>query len=99
MQLVTVVKCSGTGDLINDDNLLSYAINPARDLGPRLMLLCFGWGSSAFTASPGWWWIPVLCCHLGAIIGAGIYLVLIELEWSKSGTENTCEDIEEKETI
>ena len=67
--------------------MFSYAINPARDLGPRLMILCFGWGSSAFTASPGWWWIPVVCCHLGGVLGAVLHLVLIEWEWASVGSQ------------
>ena len=36
-------------------NYLSrYAINPARDLGPRLFLLIAGWGTQAFTSHYHW---------------------------------------------
>ena len=63
------------------------------------MILCFGWGGSAFTAAPGWWWIPVLCCHLGGIIGASLHLVLIEWEWSKLSKEETSSGLEGKEAI
>ena len=30
-----------------------YAINPARDLGPRLFTLMAGWGTDTFTKEPG----------------------------------------------
>ena len=82
-----------------NSTVFSYAINPARDLGPRLMLLCCGWGQSAFTASPGWWWIPVICCHLGGILGAGLHLVLIEWEWSKASIQRSSQDMEDKEAV
>ena len=37
-----------------------YAINPARDLGPRLFTAVAGWGSEVFRAGNGWWWVPVV---------------------------------------
>lgn len=52
-----------------------YAINPARDLGPRIMhqiLPIKGKGSSDWSYS----WVPVLGPILGAAIAAGIYLLL-----------------------
>jgi glycerol uptake facilitator protein len=52
-----------------------YAINPARDLGPRLMhqlLPIKGKGSSDW----GYSWVPVIGPILGASIAAGIYLLL-----------------------
>ncbi len=54
-----------------------YAINPARDLGPRLFTAVAGWGSGVFTAGNGWWWVPVVAPCLGAIGGAVIYDVFI----------------------
>ncbi|KAF2354765.1 Major intrinsic protein [Trinorchestia longiramus] len=60
-----------------------YAINPARDLGPRLFTLVGGWGAEPFTASTAdgvaWWWIPVVGPHLGAILGVFFYSIIIEL--------------------
>jgi glycerol uptake facilitator protein len=54
-----------------------YAINPARDLGPRLLAGVAGWGSNAL---PGdyenisfYMWIPIVGPLLGAAIGALIY--------------------------
>ena len=37
-----------------------YAINPARDLGPRLFTAVAGWGGGVFTAGGGWWWVPIV---------------------------------------
>jgi MIP family channel proteins len=50
-----------------------YAINPARDLGPRLFTALGGWGSGVFSASHGWWWVPVVAPCVGAVIGALVY--------------------------
>jgi MIP family channel proteins len=55
-----------------------YAINPARDLGPRLFTAIAGWGGEVFTAANGWWWVPVVAPCLGAIVGAVVYDALIE---------------------
>jgi MIP family channel proteins len=54
-----------------------YAINPARDLGPRLFTAIAGWGSGVFTAGGGWWWVPVVAPCVGALAGALVYDVLI----------------------
>ena len=50
-----------------------YAINPARDFGPRLFTFVAGWGSGVFTAAGGWWWVPVAAPIVGAILGAFLY--------------------------
>jgi len=55
-----------------------YAINPARDLGPRLMIALCGWGTEAFSAHNWWWWIPVVWCHVGGILGVIIHWAVIE---------------------
>lgn len=52
-----------------------YAINPARDLGPRIMhqiLPIRGKGSSDWAYS----WVPILGPIIGASLAAGIYLLL-----------------------
>jgi len=54
-----------------------YAINPARDLGPRLFTAVAGWGSAVFTAAGGWWWVPVVAPCVGAIVGAAAYDLLV----------------------
>ncbi len=50
-----------------------YAINPARDFGPRLFTAVAGWGSGVFTAGNHWWWVPIVGPLTGGVIGAVIY--------------------------
>jgi glycerol uptake facilitator protein len=52
-----------------------YAINPARDLGPRLahaLLPIAGKGDSDW----GYAWIPVLAPLIGGVIGAGLFTIV-----------------------
>jgi glycerol uptake facilitator protein len=55
-----------------------YAINPARDFGPRVLTWLEGWGSAAFPGDIGgditaYWWVPIVAPLVGALIGAAIY--------------------------
>lgn len=50
-----------------------YAINPARDFGPRLFTFVAGWGAGVFTASHGWWWVPIVAPCIGGVVGAWVY--------------------------
>ena len=54
-----------------------YAINPARDLGPRLFTALAGWGGEVFRAGHGWWWVPLVAPCLGALLGGFVYDLLI----------------------
>jgi MIP family channel proteins len=54
-----------------------YAINPARDLGPRVFTFLAGWGGEVFTAGSAWWWVPILAPCLGGLVGGFVYDVLI----------------------
>jgi glycerol uptake facilitator protein len=47
-----------------------YAINPARDFGPRLFGLVAG-TQDLFTN--GYWWIPIVAPIIGAVLGIYIY--------------------------
>ena len=47
-----------------------YAINPARDLGPRLFGLVSG---TTGLFADGYWWIPVVAPIVGGIIGTYMY--------------------------
>lgn len=54
-----------------------YAINPARDLGPRLLTAMVGYGKDVFTfRSQYWLWCPVIAPIVGALVGTGIYDLL-----------------------
>ncbi|EHN12798.1 Glycerol uptake facilitator protein [Patulibacter medicamentivorans] len=54
-----------------------YAINPARDLGPRILAWFEGWGSVALPGNYGnvdaYMWIPILGPLVGGLIGAFAY--------------------------
>ena len=50
-----------------------YAINPARDFGPRLFTFVAGWGSEVFSAGNSWWWVPIVAPCLGGVLGGWIY--------------------------
>ncbi len=50
-----------------------YAINPARDLGPRVFTAVAGWGGEVFRAGNGWWWVPVVAPCLGGVLGGWVY--------------------------
>lgn len=54
-----------------------YAINPARDLGPRLFTFVAGWGADVFRAGNGWWWVPLVAPPVGAVLGGFVYDALI----------------------
>jgi MIP family channel proteins len=54
-----------------------YAINPARDFGPRLFTFVAGWGSDVFRAGNSWWWVPIVGPIVGGVLGGFVYDVLI----------------------
>lgn len=54
-----------------------YAINPARDLGPRLFTFIAGWGPEVFRAGNYWFWVPVVGPLIGGVAGTLIYDALI----------------------
>jgi glycerol uptake facilitator protein len=57
--------------------LEAWAINPARDFGPRLFAYFAGWGSQALPAPDSYWWIPIVGPLIGGPIGAAAYQFLI----------------------
>jgi glycerol uptake facilitator len=54
-----------------------YAINPARDLGPRLFCWLMGWGSNAFPGPYGYWWVPIVGPLIGGALGVTLYRFFI----------------------
>ncbi|NHD19061.1 MULTISPECIES: MIP/aquaporin family protein [unclassified Actinopolyspora] len=58
-----------------------YAINPARDFGPRLWTYLAGWGDIALPGSYEWFswyfWIPIVGPLIGGVLGALVYDLFI----------------------
>jgi glycerol uptake facilitator protein len=67
-----------------------YAINPARDFGPRMFAWLAGWGEVAMPGNYGnvntYFWIPILGPVVGAGLGAAIYDFLIRNTLIARGT-------------
>jgi glycerol uptake facilitator protein len=55
-----------------------YAINPARDLGPRIMHALLPIPGGKRDSDWGYAWIPVVGPIIGAVLAAGAYLVLAD---------------------
>ena len=59
-----------------------YAINPARDFGPRMWAYITGWGQTAMPGNyPGiswYFWIPIVGPLVGGVIGIVIYEIFIK---------------------
>jgi glycerol uptake facilitator protein len=53
--------------------LHGYAINPARDFGPRLFTVVAGFSNNGLTDGPKVFWVPIIGPILGGIIGAAVY--------------------------
>jgi glycerol uptake facilitator protein len=58
--------------------LTGYAINPARDFGPRLVAYFCGWGSAVFSSHGWYFWIPIVGPLIGGIAGIWLYDLLIK---------------------
>lgn len=59
--------------------LTGFAMNPARDFGPKLMTFLAGWGEMAFTGGRDipYFLVPIFAPILGACLGAAGYRMLI----------------------
>jgi glycerol uptake facilitator protein len=56
-----------------------YAINPARDFGPRLASLVTGYGSALKDQNGTYYfWLPIVAPIVGGLIGGGLFKGLIE---------------------
>ncbi|KAG7325595.1 hypothetical protein KOW79_010520 [Hemibagrus wyckioides] len=74
-----------------------YAINPARDLGPRVFTCIAGWGDEVFRAGAGWWWIPVVATCVGGIVGSLIYELLIAVHHPEQEVTKTVGNLQDLE--
>ncbi|KAG5281101.1 hypothetical protein AALO_G00067440 [Alosa alosa] len=54
-----------------------YAVNPARDLGPRLFTAIAGWGTEVFTVGKCWFLVPIFAPFLGSIVGVMVYQLMV----------------------
>jgi glycerol uptake facilitator protein len=56
-----------------------YAINPARDFGPRLASFITGYGT-AWVNQDGiqYWWLPIIAPIIGGLIGGAIFRYMVE---------------------
>ncbi|TIC12673.1 aquaporin [Wallemia mellicola] len=59
--------------------LSGYAMNPARDLGPRIALSCVGYNARALWTHDRAWWVtgPVCGSLMGSFLGSMVYDTLI----------------------
>ncbi|OJU85455.1 MAG: aquaporin, partial [Solirubrobacterales bacterium 70-9] len=79
-----------------------YAINPARDFGPRLFAWVQGWGKIAMPGDYGnvntYFWIPIVGPLLGGALGAYIYDLFIRGVLIARGVQPDPEMVEEAQT-
>ncbi|KAL8677543.1 MAG: hypothetical protein Q9224_000203 [Gallowayella concinna] len=54
-----------------------YAINLARDFGPRLMSYAVGYGHAVWSAGDYYFWVPMVASFLGCAFGGFLYDVFI----------------------
>lgn len=66
-----------------------YAINPARDFGPRLASLITGYGS-AMRDQHGdlYFWLPIVAPLVGGVVGGGAFKLLVERHLVTARTED-----------
>ncbi len=53
--------------------LTGYAINPARDFGPRVASALLGWGNAVFRSHGWYFWVPIVGPLVGGICGTWLY--------------------------
>jgi glycerol uptake facilitator protein len=54
-----------------------YAINPARDFGPRVFAWLAGWGRVALPGVHDYVWVPIVGPLVGGVVGAVVYDLFI----------------------
>ncbi|KAJ7481632.1 putative aquaporin 4 [Mycena latifolia] len=76
LPLVLFILILGLGACLGMET--GYAVNPARDLGPRLLTSMVGYGSQVYTFRNQYWlWCPVIATILGAQAGTLFYDIFL----------------------
>ncbi|UYV62119.1 AQP3 [Cordylochernes scorpioides] len=74
LQAASVIGASLTAIGLGLSHNCMGALNPARDLAPRVFSSMAGWGASVFSIRGyNWFWVPVLGPHLGGLLGVLIF--------------------------
>uniref|UniRef100_A0A3P8W4B0 Aquaporin-3 n=1 Tax=Cynoglossus semilaevis TaxID=244447 RepID=A0A3P8W4B0_CYNSE len=70
-----------------------YAVNPARDLGPRIFTAVAGWGAEVFFY---WFLVPTCAPFLGAAVGVFLYQAMIGNHWNSEMHGNKKDEAREE---
>ncbi|MBN3308524.1 aquaporin-3a [Amia ocellicauda] len=73
-----------------------YAVNPARDLGPRLFTAIAGWGGEVFTAKNYWFFVPIFAPFLGSFVGVLVYQLMVGYHVEGEAREKAKQDGEDR---
>ncbi|KAF8269546.1 aquaporin [Lactarius quietus] len=74
--LIVFITILGIGTALGMQT--GFALNPARDLGPRLMTAMVGYGRQVFNYRNQYWiWSPILGSFCGGVVACFLYDVLI----------------------
>ncbi|WCK52635.1 aquaporin family protein [Aneurinibacillus sp. Ricciae_BoGa-3] len=79
--------------------LTGFAMNPARDFGPKLFAALAGWGSVALPGPHEYFWVPIIGPFIGAVIGGGLYDYLIGRSLNFEDSQLTNIDRNEEEVV
>ncbi|XP_077087640.1 aquaporin-3a [Siphateles boraxobius] len=74
-----------------------YAVNPARDFGPRLFTAMAGWGGEVFTTRQCWFLVPIIAPFLGSIVGVIVYQLMVG--WHVEGEAREKNDKAREESL
>ncbi|XP_052099985.1 aquaporin-10-like [Mytilus californianus] len=79
-----IVTAIGTSFAFN----CGYAINCARDFGPRLFTVIAGWGLEPISyRNYNWFWVPIVGPLVGSVIASYVYIALIQYHWPRREDE------------
>jgi glycerol uptake facilitator protein len=76
-----------------------YAINPARDFGPRVLTWLAGWGHVALPGVHSYVWVPIVGPLVGGVVGAVVYDLFIHQTLRARGAPEAVEVEAEGRTV